>query len=83
MMKAKIRKVGKGQGIIIPKTLITLFGFDGEVEMTTTSQGIMLTKPKHQVRAGWAAASQQARHWQMQEMLHWYIPNLAMKEMRY
>ncbi|WP_287881604.1 growth regulator [Aquitalea sp.] len=57
-MKAMLRKMGNSQGIIIPKALITQFGFDGEVEMTVTPEGIMLAKPKEQVRAGWAAASQ-------------------------
>ena len=35
------------------------FGFEGEIEMTVTSDGIMLVKPKEQARAGWAAASQE------------------------
>ncbi|WP_199104480.1 hypothetical protein [Aquitalea sp. ASV11] len=57
-MKAMLRKMGNSQGVIIPKALITQFGFDGEVEMTVTPEGIMLAKPKVQVRAGWAEASQ-------------------------
>lgn len=57
-MKAALRKMGNSQGVIIPKALIAQFGFEGEIEMKVTPEGIVLTKPKEQARAGWAAASQ-------------------------
>lgn len=57
-MKAALRKIGNSQGVIIPKALIAQFGFEGEVEMTVTPEGIVLAKPKEQARAGWATASQ-------------------------
>ena len=57
-MKAALRKMGNSQGVIIPKALIAQFGFEGEIEMKVTPDGLMLAKPKEQARAGWAAASQ-------------------------
>ncbi len=57
-MKATLRQMGNSKGVIIPKALITQFGFDGEVEMKVTPEGIMLVKPLQQARAGWAQASQ-------------------------
>jgi len=57
-MKVTIRKLGNSQGVIIPKALITQFGFEGEVEMKVTADGIVLSKPQKQARAGWADASQ-------------------------
>lgn len=58
-MKATLRKMGNSQGVIIPKALIAQFGFEGEVEMKVTPDGIMLAKPQEKARAGWAEASQQ------------------------
>ncbi len=58
-MKAALRRMGNSQGVIIPKTLIAQFGFEGEVDMQVTPEGIMLVKPQEHVRAGWAEASQQ------------------------
>lgn len=58
-MKTVLRKMGNSQGIIIPKALITQFGFSGEIDMQVTEQGIVLSKPKNDsVRQGWALASQ-------------------------
>lgn len=57
-MKAALRKMGNSQGVIIPKALIAQFGFESEVEMKVTPDGIMLAKPKEQARSGWALASQ-------------------------
>jgi len=58
-MKATLRKMGNSQGVIIPKALIAQFGFEGEIEIKVTPDGIMLAKPKVQARAGWAVASQE------------------------
>lgn len=58
-MKTSLRKMGNSQGVIIPKALIAQFGFEGEIEMKVTPDGIVLAKPKEQARAGWAAASQE------------------------
>jgi antitoxin MazE len=57
-MKVTIRKLGNSQGVIIPKALITQFGFEGQVEMKVTVDGIVLSKPQEHARAGWAKASQ-------------------------
>ena len=58
-MRATLRKMGNSQGVIIPKTLITQLGFEGEVEMRVTETGILLEKPqKSHPREGWIEASQ-------------------------
>ena len=56
-MKVALRQMGNSKGVIIPKALIAQFGFEGEVEMKVTPDGVMLTKPVRHVRAGWADAS--------------------------
>ncbi|MFC7419551.1 hypothetical protein ACFQNF_06625 [Iodobacter arcticus] len=56
-MKSALRQVGNSRGVIIPKSLITQYGFDEGVEMRATAEGLMLVKPQATVRAGWAEAS--------------------------
>lgn len=56
-MKSALRQVGNSKGVIIPKSLITQYGFDEGVEMRATAEGLMLVKPQVMVRAGWAEAS--------------------------
>lgn len=55
-MKTALRKMGNSQGVILPKTLITQFGFEKEVEMRITESGIFIEKPKTHPREGWAEA---------------------------
>ena len=40
------------KGVIIPKALIVQFGFEGEIEMKVTPDGIVLAKPKEQEVVG-------------------------------
>ena len=56
-MKAALRKMGNSQGVIIPKALISQFGFDKEVEMRVTPTGLVIEKPRAPKRAGWEEAS--------------------------
>ena len=55
-MRAALRKMGNSQGVIIPKTLINQFGFEGEVEMRVTATSIVIEKPEKPPRKGWADA---------------------------
>jgi antitoxin MazE len=55
-MKAVLRKMGNSQGVIIPKALISQFGFDKEVEMRVTPTGLVIEKPKALSREGWEEA---------------------------
>lgn len=56
-MKIAIRKMGNSQGVIIPKTVLTQLGFDGEAEMSIERDALVLRKPRKGVREGWAEAS--------------------------
>ncbi len=55
-MKAVLRKMGNSHGVIIPKALISQFGFDKEVEMRVTPTGLIIEKPKAPLREGWEEA---------------------------
>ena len=53
-----IRQIGNSQGVVIPKPLLAQVGFEGEAEITVEGDALVLRKPTHPVRAGWAAAAQ-------------------------
>jgi len=53
-----IRQIGNSQGVVIPKPLLAQVGFEGEAEITVEGDALVLRKPAHPVRAGWAAAAQ-------------------------
>jgi antitoxin MazE len=53
-----IRKIGNSQGVVIPKPLLAQVGFEGEAEITVEGGALVLRKPTHPARAGWAAAAQ-------------------------
>jgi antitoxin MazE len=53
-----IRQIGNSQGVVIPKPLLAQVGFEGEAEITVEGGALVLRKPTHPVRAGWAAAAQ-------------------------
>lgn len=56
-MKVALRQMGNSKGVIIPKALIAQFGFEGEVDMEVTPEGVLLSRPSKPARAGWAEAS--------------------------
>lgn len=54
-MKAQIIQIGNSQGIRIPKMLLEETGIAGEVELTSTAEGILIRKVK-KPRGDWDAA---------------------------
>jgi len=56
-MLTVIRKMGNSQGVIIPKPLLMQIGLQDEAEMIIENDSIVIRKPKHKVREGWAEAS--------------------------
>ena len=57
-MKTRIVRIGNSQGIRIPKLLLEAAGLQGEVDLTT-KRGLLMIRPAHGPRAGWAEAFQE------------------------
>ncbi|HEY1608162.1 MAG TPA: AbrB/MazE/SpoVT family DNA-binding domain-containing protein [Paraburkholderia sp.] len=57
-MRTKIRRMGNSQGVLIPKPVLAQLGLEDEVEMEVENDAIVLRRPKHRAREGWAEASQ-------------------------
>ncbi len=53
-MKAQIIQIGNSQGIRIPKILLEETGISGEVELTSTPEGILIRNVK-KPRGDWDA----------------------------
>ena len=53
-----IRQIGNSQGVVIPKPILAQLGLDSATgaEMTIEGAALVLRKPVHCVRAGWAQA---------------------------
>jgi antitoxin MazE len=49
--------MGNSQGVLIPKPLLAQLGLENEVEMEVEDDTIVLRRPKHRAREGWAEAS--------------------------
>jgi antitoxin MazE len=56
-MKTTIRRMGNSQGVLIPKPLLAQLGLENEVEMEVENDAIVLRRPRHKARDGWAEAS--------------------------
>jgi antitoxin MazE len=50
--------MGNSQGVLIPKPVLAQLGLEDEVEMEVENDAIVLRRPKHRAREGWAEASQ-------------------------
>ena len=57
-MKTRIVRIGNSQGIRIPKLLLEAAGLQSEVDLTT-KRGVLMIRPAHGPRAGWAEAFQE------------------------
>ena len=55
--KITIRKMGNSQGVVIPNSVLTQLGLEGETEMSVERCAIVLRRPRNSVREGWAEAS--------------------------
>ena len=56
-MHTTIRRVGNSKAVLLPGAFMKQVGFDDVVEMTVEGDSIVLRKPTHALRVGWAAAS--------------------------
>lgn len=56
-MKTTIRRMGNSQGVLIPKPFLAQLGLENEVEMEIENDAIVLRRPRHKAREGWAEAS--------------------------
>lgn len=56
-MRTTIRRMGNSQGVLIPKPVLAQLGLESEVEMEVEDDAIVLRRPKHKAREGWAEAS--------------------------
>ena len=55
VLHTKLVKIGNSLGIRIPKVLLAQHGLQGEVELDSTADGLVIRRPSHP-RAGWAEA---------------------------
>lgn len=58
-MKARIRKIGNSQGIILPKEVIERCKLYGEVEITVSVDQVIIQAPKSK-RSSWETAFKKA-----------------------
>ncbi|HME81979.1 MAG TPA: AbrB/MazE/SpoVT family DNA-binding domain-containing protein [Candidatus Eremiobacteraceae bacterium] len=56
-MRAKIRRIGNSQGVILPKPIISQLDLGPEVEMDVEGDALVLRKARKNVRRGWAEAA--------------------------
>lgn len=58
-MHLNIRQIGNSQGVVIPKSVLAQLGLDSTVgaEMTIENDALVLRRPAHPPRAGWAEAA--------------------------
>jgi antitoxin MazE len=58
-MHVNIHRIGNSQGVVIPKPVLAQLGLDAEVgaEMTIEGGALVLRRPAHPPRAGWAEAA--------------------------
>ncbi|TCF96651.1 antitoxin [Paraburkholderia strydomiana] len=56
-MKTTIRRMGNSQGVLIPKPVLAQLGLENEVEMEVENDALVLRRPRHKAREGWAEAS--------------------------
>ena len=58
-MHLNIRQIGNSQGVVIPKSVLAQLGLDSAVgaEMTIENDALVLRRPAHPPRTGWAEAA--------------------------
>lgn len=67
-MKALIRRIGNSRGVLIPKSLLAQAGFGEQVEMSYEDDAIVLRKPEHRSREGWAESARSVAEMQGDEL---------------
>lgn len=58
-MHLSIRQIGNSHGVVIPKSVLAQLGLDlnGGAEMTIENDALVLRRPAHPPRIGWAEAA--------------------------
>ena len=58
-MHVNIRQIGNSQGVVIPKAVLAQLGLDSTAgaEMTIENDALVLRRPAHPPRTGWAEAA--------------------------
>jgi antitoxin MazE len=59
-MHIRIIRVGKSQGIVLPKKLLQQYHLAGEVDLRPTPEGLLITPIAQPARQGWEAQMQAA-----------------------
>ena len=75
-MKTRIVRIGNSQGIRIPKPLLDETGLQGEVEIHSEEDSLVI-RPAKQPRSGWAAAFQEMARRGEDRMLDETAPGLS------
>ncbi len=57
-MNVAIRPFGNSRGIVIPKPLLQQLGLEDEADLSVENGALVIRKPVHSPRAGWAQAAQ-------------------------
>ena len=55
-MQAKIKKIGDGFGVLLPKELLEACGFGAEVTVTVQNRTLIVSPGPQPARQGWAEA---------------------------
>ncbi|WP_375436089.1 hypothetical protein [uncultured Hymenobacter sp.] len=59
-MHTRLIRVGNSQGIVLPKKLLQQYQLSGEVDLTPTPEGLLITPITTPHRQGWDERFQQA-----------------------
>jgi antitoxin MazE len=82
-MRASLQRVGNSQGIIIPKPILAQLGFEREVEIEVEKDALVIRKPRHRVRAGWADASRALAEFSDDALVWPEFPNADDQELQW
>ena len=53
----QIRQIGNSRGVVIPKAILEQVGFDDQADLVIEGDRLVLSKPKKNLREGWAEDS--------------------------
>ncbi|WP_251367015.1 AbrB/MazE/SpoVT family DNA-binding domain-containing protein [Polynucleobacter sp. MG-Unter2-18] len=53
----QIRQIGNSRGVVIPKAILEQIGFDDQADLVIEGDKLVLSKPKKNLREGWAEDS--------------------------
>ena len=56
-LQLQIRQIGNSRGVVIPKAILEQIGFDDQADLVIEGDKLILSKPKKNLREGWAEDS--------------------------